>query len=401
MRPAELESRLRALSDAGLARRRVQVQGPVGATLRVGGSDWLSFCSNDYLGLAEHPAIADAARRALDRYGVGAGASGLVCGHTDIHEQLEHRLAAFVGLPRALHFSTGYMANLGVVPALAGPGDAIFSDRLNHASLIDAARLSRADVLVYPHLDVAQLESMMRESRHPTKLVLTDAVFSMDGDQAPVPRLLELCERHDAWLVVDDAHGFGVLGPDGRGSLAQWGLGSDRIVYVGTLGKAAGVFGAFAAGSELAIEWLQQKARTYMFTTASPPLLAAALLAALDLIESESWRRDRLARSAARVRQAFAPGPSAASSLQRPHLHPHLVPSDTPIQALIIGDNEPAMRLMSALRQDGIWVPAIRPPTVPAGTARLRISLSAAHTDADVDRLVSSLQERIHGLKAG
>jgi len=394
MRPAELESRLRELGDAGLARRRALVQGPVGATLRVSGSDWLSFCSNDYLGLAEHPAIADAARRALDRYGVGAGASGLVCGHTEVHEELEHRLAAFVGLPRALHFSTGYMANLGVVPSLVGPGDAIFSDRLNHASLIDAARLSRADVMVYPHLDIDRLDRMMRESHHPTKLILTDAVFSMDGDQAPLARLLDLSETHDGWLVVDDAHGFGVLGRDGRGSLSQGGLHSDRIVYVGTLGKAAGVFGAFAAGSEFAIEWVQQKARTYMFTTASPPLLAAALLAAVDLIESESWRRDRLARSAARLREALAPDPLRPPSRQRPHL----LHSNTPIQALIVGDNEPAMRLMNALRQDGIWVPAIRPPTVPAGTARLRISLSAAHTDADVDRLVASLRVRMHGL---
>lgn len=382
MRPAELAARLRELDAAGLRRRRAQVQGPQGARLRVGGRDWLSFCSNDYLGLAGDPRIRDAAARALQRYGVGAGASGLVSGHADIHEALEQRLAAFVGLDRALHFSTGYMANLGVLPALAGPGDAVFSDQLNHASLIDAARLSRARVRVYRHGDVQQLAGMLGESPQAGRLVVTDSVFSMDGDIAPLPALLEACEAHDAWLVVDDAHGFGVLGPQGRGSLAHWGLRSDRIIYIGTLGKAAGVFGAFAAGSADAVDWLQQRARTYMFTTASPPALAAALLASIDLIETEDWRREQLRRSIACLRRELGPGPL------------RLLPSDTPIQPLIVGANDDAMSLMAALRDDGIWVPAIRPPTVPTGTARLRISLSAAHDDADVERLASALLAR-------
>jgi len=298
-----------------------------------------------------------------------------------VHETLEQRLAQFVGLPRALHFSTGYMANLGVLPALAGAGDVIFSDRLNHASLIDAARLSHADVVIYPHCDVETLDRMMQQSAQRSKLVVTDAVFSMDGDLAPLPQLLALCQRHDAWLVVDDAHGFGVLGESGAGSLAHWGLSSERIVYIGTLGKAAGVFGAFVAADAEVVEWILQSARTYMFTTASPPMLAAALLAALEVIQFEPQRRARLSSLIERVRSELSGLPW------------RLLPSTTAIQPLIVGENSQALSLMESLRSDGIWVPAIRPPTVPAGTARLRISLSAAHCDQDVDRLAASLRK--------
>jgi 8-amino-7-oxononanoate synthase len=379
MRRSELASALRELEQAGLIRRRRRVEGPQGPHLQVDGATFLAFCSNDYLGLASHPALAEAARHALDDFGVGAGASGHICGHTRLHEALEERLARFVRLPRALHFSTGYMANLGVLPSLAGPGDVIFSDRLNHASLIDAARLSRADVVVYPHCDIEALERRMQECAHRSKLVVTDAVFSMDGDLAPLPQLVALCERHDAWLVVDDAHGFGVLGRSGAGSLAHWGVSSERVVYMGTLGKAAGVFGAFVAADADVVEWILQRARTYMFTTASPPLLAAALLAALDVIESEAWRRTHLAALIGRIGEGL-------SSLRW-----QLLPSTTAIQPLIIGGNSEAMSLMESLRRDGIWVPAIRPPTVPLGTARLRISLSAAHRDEDVDCLLNAL----------
>ncbi len=380
MRRAELPSRLRELEQAGLMRRRRRVEGPQSPHLRVDGATVLAFCSNDYLGLAGHPELAAAARRALDDFGVGAGASAHISGHTSLHEELERRLARAVRLPRALHFSTGYMANLGVLPALAGPGDVIFSDRLNHASLIDAARLSRSEVVVYPHRDVEAVDRQMAQQLNRSKLIVTDAVFSMDGDLAPLPQLLELCERHDAWLIVDDAHGFGVLGENGAGSLSHWGLSSERIVYIGTLGKAAGVFGAFVAGDDDAIEWLVQRARTYMFTTATPPVLAAALLAALQLIETEPWRRQRLTALVERVRAGLS------------GLRWQLAPSDTAIQPLIIGDNSEAMSLMDSLRQDGILVPAIRPPTVPPGTARLRISLSAAHRDQDVDRLLDWLR---------
>jgi 8-amino-7-oxononanoate synthase len=379
MRRSELSSRLHELEHTGLMRRRRQVEGPQGPHLRVDGTTYLAFCSNDYLGLAAHPALADAARRALDEFGVGAGASPHICGHTSLHEALEERLARFVGLPRALHFSTGYMANLGVLPSLAGPGDVIFSDRLNHASLIDGARLSRADVIVYPHCDVEALDLLMYKSAQRSKLVVTDSVFSMDGDLAPLPQLLSLCEHHDAWLVVDDAHGFGVLGQSGRGCLSHWGVKSQRLVYIGTLGKAAGVFGAFAAADSDVIEWILQRARTYMFTTASPPMLAAALLAALDVIESEAWRRSHLTTLINRITSGLA------------GLHWALLPSTTAIQALIIGDNSEAVSLMESLRRERIWVPAIRPPTVPTGTARLRISLSAAHAQQDVDRLLTAL----------
>jgi 8-amino-7-oxononanoate synthase len=288
-----------------------------------------------------------------------------------------------------VHFSTGYMANLGVVPSLAQAGDAIFSDHLNHASLIDAARLSRAEVVIYPHCDTAALGRLMAQNRARSKLVVTDAVFSMDGDLAPLPQLLALCERHDAWLVVDDAHGFGVLGRAGAGSLSHWDISAERIVYVGTLGKAAGVFGAFAAGQADVIEWILQRARTYMFTTASPPLLAAALLAALGVIESEAWRREHLTALITRLARGLSQLP------WRP------LPSSTAIQPLVIGDNAEAMDLMQSLRHGGIWVPAIRPPTVPPGTARLRISLSAAHRLEDVERLLTALSALARGAGAG
>lgn len=385
MRRSELASRLAELEQAGLTRVRRVVEGAQGPQLRVDGVPLLAFCSNDYLGLAAHPALAQAAVRALEQYGVGSAASALVCGHMRLHDTLEDRLAGFVGLPRALHFSTGYMANLGVLPALAGPGDVIFSDQLNHASLIDAARLSRAEVVIYPHGDAAALEQLMQQRGGRTNLVVTDSVFSMDGDLAPVPQLLTLCERHDAWLVIDDAHGFGVLGARGAGCLSHWSVNSERIVYIGTLGKAAGVFGAFVAGEADVIEWILQRARTYVFTTATPPALAAALLAALELIAEEPWRRQQLSFLIERLREALGGLPW------------RLLPSPTPIQSLLVGENVDAVSLMQALRSDGIWVPAIRPPTVPAGTARLRISLSAAHSDQDVDRLARCLHRIARG----
>jgi 8-amino-7-oxononanoate synthase len=375
----DLAPQLHALDEQSLLRRRRVVDGAQGAHLEVDGQRYLAFCSNDYLGLASHPAIVEAAQRGAAEYGVGAAASALISGHMRAHEMLEHRLAAFVHLARALHFSTGYMANLGVAAALAGRGGAIFSDALNHASLIDAARLARADVHVYPHANTDALARLLADCPSRTKLVASDAVFSMDGDVAPVRELTALCERYDAWLLLDDAHGFGVLGESGRGSLAHAGVTSSRIVYMATLGKAAGVFGAFVAGAAEVIEWLIQRARTYVFTTGSPPMLAAALLASLDLIEREGWRREQLHMLIARLRAGLADLPW------------QLLPSMTPIQPLVVGDNRAAMALMDGLRARGIWTPAIRPPTVPEGSARLRISLSAAHSATDVDRLVESL----------
>jgi 8-amino-7-oxononanoate synthase len=373
-----LTAQLDELGRRGLIRRRMALEGPQGVRVSVEGRAYLAFCSNDYLGLANHPRIVQAAVEAALRYGVGAGASHMVTGHSIVHERLEDRLAEFVALPRALHFSTGYQANIGVITALAGRDDAIFSDELNHASLIDGVRLSRAQVTRYPHADLQYLEAALAASPARTKLVVTDGVFSMDGDVAPLPELLALCERHDAWLMVDDAHGFGVLGERGQGVLAHFRLASPRIVYVGTLGKAAGVFGAFVAGEPEVVETVLQRARTYMFTTASPPMLAAAVEASLDVMREETWRRERLAERVAALRSGLAGA--------------RLAPSQTPIQPLIIGSNEAALAAAGQLRDRGILVTAIRPPTVAEGTARLRITLSAAHEPADVDQLVEAMR---------
>ncbi len=375
----DLSEQLVALEQRGLRRRRRVVDAAHGPEVEVDGQRLLAFCSNDYLGLAQHPALIAAAQEAAGRYGVGAGASALISGHTALHEQLEQRLAAFLGLPRALHFSTGYMANLALLQTLARRGDAIFCDALNHASLIDGTRLSRAEVVEYPHGDVEALRVRLANSSAKTKLIVTDAVFSMDGDIAPLPQLLELCETHEAWLIVDDAHGFGVLGRQGRGSLSHFGIASPRVIYMGTLGKAAGVAGAFVAASADVIEWLIQRARTYIYTTAAPPMIAAALLASIDVIEQGEARRAQLQRLITQLREGVSGLPWT------------LLASHTAIQPLIVGESKLALALSARLCEAGIWVPAIRPPTVPMGTARLRISLSAAHDEGQVARLVAAL----------
>ncbi|WP_300335886.1 8-amino-7-oxononanoate synthase [Accumulibacter sp.] len=378
----QLQGRLDALQRDGLRRARRTLESPCGPAAQVDGARLLSFCSNDYLGLANEPALIDAACAGARAWGVGSGASHLVSGHLGPHAALEQRLAEFTGFARALLFSTGYMANLGIVPALVGRGDAVFADRLNHASLIDAVQLSRADSQRYPHADLAALERLLAASRASRKLILTDAVFSMDGDLAPLPGLLELAERFDAWLVVDDAHGFGVLGAQGRGSLAHFEMpAASRVVYMGTLGKAAGAAGAFVAGDRTVIEWLQQHARTYIFTTAGSPAIACALSASLELIANSDCRRNRLRQLAAQLRDGLA-----GSRWQ-------LLPSPTAIQPVIIGDNHAALRVAAALYERGLWVPAIRPPTVPRGTARLRVSLTAAHQPQDLARLVDALRD--------
>ncbi len=347
--------------------------------MRVAGHDYLAFASNDYLGLANHPALAEAVTQAARRYGVGSGASHLIVGHGHAHDTLEQELADFVGLPRALLFSTGYMANLGVVSALVGRQDEVFADKLNHASLNDAVVLSRARMRRYPHADMGVLERLLAQSDAPRKLVVTDGVFSMDGDVAPMAELLALCERHGAFLLVDDAHGFGVLGEGGRGILNHFALASPRIIYMATLGKAVGVMGAFVAGDADCVETLIQRARTYIYTTALPPLVAAAVSASLAIVREDDWRRDRLATLIQRLRQGLAAG------------RWRLLPSTTPIQPLLVGGNREALELSEALRAHGLLVPAIRPPTVPRDSARLRISLSAAHTLNDIDRLVDAL----------
>ena len=379
---AELSAQLAQLESDGLKRRRRTLEAPCGPLARVDGRDLISFCSNDYLGLASDPALIEAACAGARQWGVGSGASHLVSGHQAPHELLEQRLASFTGFEKTLLLSTGFMANLGIVPALVGRGDAVFADKLNHASLIDAVQLSRADSQRYPHGDLTALERLLTRSTAKRKLILTDAVFSMDGDLAPLPELLELAERFDAWLVIDDAHGFGVLGPQGRGSLAHFALPhAERIVYMGTLGKAAGGSGAFVAGSETVVEWLLQRARTYIFTTGSSPAMACALLAGLDLIEHGDERRRQLRQLTAQLRDGLA------------DTRWQLMPSPTAIQPVIIGDNHEALRVANALFQRGLWVPAIRPPTVPKGTARLRVSLTAAHTGEQVAQLVDALRE--------
>ncbi len=377
----QLRADLAELDARSLRRIRRSLDTVCGPHARVDGRDMLAFCSNDYLGLAGEPALAEALQEGARRWGAGSGASHLVSGHYTVHDALEARLAAFVGCERALYFSTGFMANSGILPALVGRGDAIFADRLNHASLVDGALLARADLHRYAHCDMAALERALAASEARRKLIVTDTVFSMDGDVAPLRALLELAERFDAWLVIDDAHGFGVLGPEGRGALAEAGLASWRIVYMGTLGKAAGVSGAFVAGQAEVIEWLLQKSRTYVFTTGAPPALAHALLASIDLIESGTARRAHLAALIGLLREELA--------LERWQL----MASRTPIQPVVVGDNAEVVALARALWDEGLWVPAIRPPTVPHGSARLRISLTAAHTEEDVRRLAQTLNE--------
>ena len=352
-----------------------------GVRITVDGQNYLSFCSNDYLGLANHPKIIEALQQGAQQFGAGSGASHLVSGHFGSHQALEQALAEFVGKPAALSFSTGYMANLGAVQALVGRGDTVFADKLNHASLNDAMLLSRAEVKRYRHNDMAQLAEQLAQSVSGRKLIISDAVFSMDGDIAPVPDLLALCEQHDAWLLLDDAHGFGVLGEQGRGVLSHFRLASPRIIYMATLGKAAGVSGAFVAAEAVVIETLLQNARSYIYTTASPPALSVALLQALHILREEDWRRERLQQLIAQLREGLRGLPWT------------LMQSDTPIQPLLVGANNAVLELSEGLRTRGIWVPAIRPPTVPQGTARLRISLSAAHDAADVVQLIEALHE--------
>ena len=377
----ELQLQLNERAAQGLLRQRRTVSSPQQPQLIVDGKPYLSFCSNDYLGLANHPQLIKALQQGVQQFGVGAGAAHLVSGHASSHEQLEHELAAFVGKPAALLFSTGYMANLGVVQALAGRGDTVFSDKLNHASLNDAMLLSRANVKRYRHNDIAQLSALLSLTVSGRKLICTDAVFSMDGDMAPLPELLALCEQHDAWLLVDDAHGFGVVGAQGRGSLAHFGIVSKRIIYMATLGKAAGVFGAFVAGEQVVIDTLINNARSYVYTTATPPALSVALMESLRLIADGDERRMHLQSLIAQLRSGLADLPW------------QLMLSSTAIQPLLIGENQAALDMSMALREKGIWVAAIRPPTVPDGTARLRITLSAAHSAADVNRLLEALHE--------
>lgn len=374
---AELEAR-------GLRRRRrtVRRERPEQADIVVDGRACIDFSSNDYLGLAAHPQVVEACIGAARAAGVGARASHLITGHQPEHEALELEFAAFTGRERALVFSTGYMANLGLVHALATRRARVFEDRLNHASLIDAGLLAGARVRRYPHGDVRSLERWLAEPATGAALVLTDGVFSMDGDLAPLPELAAACARHDALLAVDDAHGLGVIGATGRGSLEHYGLTAEAVpALVGTFGKAFGTFGAFVAGNAELIETLIQRARTYIYTTALPPAVAAATRAALTVAIAEPWRRERVRALTARFREL-----AAAAGLE-------LAASETPIQPIVLGEAAAAVRASEQLLDRGFFVSVIRPPTVPAGSSRLRVTLSAAHRDADVEALVIALAE--------
>ncbi|MDP3778317.1 8-amino-7-oxononanoate synthase [Methylotenera sp.] len=378
---ASLQRELDQRKTDGLLRQRRLLDSPQAEHIVANEQPYLSFCSNDYLGLANRPELIAAMQKAAGDSGVGSGASNLITGHHRYHDALEKQLATFVDLPAALLFSTGYMANIGVLGALTGRGDAIFADKLNHACLNDGAYFSHAEFQRYPHNDVAALEKLLQASTAKHKLIAADAVFSMDGDIAPIPEYLALCEKYDAYLYLDDAHGFGVLGEHGKGSLNHFKIKSPRIIMMATLGKAAGVAGAFVAGEQVVIDYLIQKAKSYVYSTPAPPALSATLSASVQLIEQGDDLRANLNRSIAYLKNNLK-----LNQWQ-------LMDSDTPIQPLVVGGNKEALALSEYLQTCGILVPAIRPPTVPVGTARLRISLSAAHTLDDMKKLVEAIHQ--------
>lgn len=370
---------LAQIRQQNLYRQRRLIDGPQQVLLHVNGRQLLNFCSNDYLGLANHPDVKTAFKQAVDEYGVGSGSAHLICGHSRAHHALEEELAAFTGRQRALLFSTGYMANLGIIAGLLGRGDTVLQDRLNHASLLDGGLLSRAHMQRYRHADMDDLQQRLAAGQG-RRLIVSDGVFSMDGDLAALPELAGLAQQYDAGLLIDDAHGFGVLGAQGGGIVEHFGLTADQVpILMGTLGKAFGTFGAFVAGSEDLIELLIQRARSYVFTTALPATVAEASRVSLRLLQTESWRREALQALIARFRQG-----AQQQGLQ-------LMASFTAIQPIMIGDSQRAVAVSQALLEQGFLVSAIRPPTVPAGTARLRVTLSAGHQPQQVDALLDAL----------
>lgn len=383
---AELQLELDQRRQDGLARHRRLLDSPQAEHIVANDTPYLSFCSNDYLGLANRPELIRAMQEAAQDSGVGSGASNLITGHHRHHDNLEKSLAQFVAMPAALLFSTGYMANIGVISALVGRQDAVFCDKLNHACLNDGAILSRATFHRFPHNDVAALTRLLEKSTAKRKLIVVDAVFSMDGDMAPLDQYLRLCEEYDAYLYLDDAHGFGVLGPQGQGTVAHFGLLNNterakRVILMATLGKAAGVAGAFVAGQQVVIDYLIQKARSYVYSTPAPPALSATLSASLHLIAQGEALRSHLFTLIAYFKTHLK-----LTKWQ-------LMASDTAIQPLLVGSNHEALRLSEYLQTLGILVPAIRPPTVPVGTARLRISFSAAHHLDDVKALIAAIHQ--------
>lgn len=379
----DLSTKLEDLAQQGLYRARRIIESPQGVNLICDGRPVVNFCSNDYLGLANHPDIVRSFKSATDKFGVGSGSAHLICGHGYAHHALEEELAEFTGRDRALLFSTGYMANMGAISTLVGRGDTVFEDRLNHASLLDGGLLSGAKFKRYAHADTNHLDNILDKAVG-NKLIVTDGVFSMDGDTAPLRALSGVAKQHSAWLMVDDAHGLGVLGDGGGGILEQEGLQqSDVQVLVGTLGKAFGTFGAFVAGSEELIETLIQKARPYIYTTALPPAIAEATRASLKIIQTESWRREKLKKLTERFR-------AGAGQLGLP-----LLASSSPIQPVLVGQSEKAVAVSNALFDSGFLVSAIRPPTVPANAARLRVTFSTMHEEHQVDQLLDALTKAL------
>jgi 8-amino-7-oxononanoate synthase len=380
MKPDELAIHMAGIRAQGLLRQRRIVEQARGVNVMLEGRPLVNFCSNNYLGLADHPKVVEVMRDAAAAYGVGSGASHLISGHSRPHHALEEELAEFTGREQVILFSTGYMANQGVISALIGRGEWVFEDRLNHASLLDGGLLSGARLKRYAHGDAEDLQAQLAECPAAGRMVVTDGVFSMDGDLAPLPALARAAQQANAWLMVDDAHGFGVLGPGGGGAVEHFGLGAVEVpVLMGTLGKAFGTFGAFVAGDRDLIEYLVQRARTYIYTTALPPAVAEATRASLWLVREESWRREKLQALIQRFRTGAG------------QLGLNLMPSQTPIQPIVIGGNEDALLASQKLLQAGFLVTAIRPPTVPAGTARLRVTLSAVHEEFQVDQLLDAL----------
>jgi 8-amino-7-oxononanoate synthase len=379
----DFDAELQSLNQQSLYRRRRVVESPQSVLMQLDGRQVVNFCSNDYLGLANHPEVIAAFKRGVDQYGVGSGSAHLICGHSHAHHALEDELAAFTGRERALLFSTGYMANLGVISALVGRGDSVLEDRLNHASLLDGGLLSAARFQRYQHNQLDDLQARLAASKGKA-LIVSDGVFSMDGDLALLPDLANLAEQHGAGLLIDDAHGFGVLGANGGGVVEHFGLSQQQVpILMGTLGKAFGTFGAFIAGSDALIEYLIQKARTYVFTTAMPAAVAEATRVSLRLLRQEAWRRQHLQALISRFRAG-----AEQQGLQ-------LMDSATAIQPIILGDSETALLASERLLAQGFWVSAIRPPTVPAGTARLRITFSSLHTEQQVDALLEALPKAL------
>ncbi len=379
--PWDLDGEIAAIRERGLYRRLRTIEGGEEPEVTVDGRRAILLCSNNYLGLATHPEVVRAASEAAEKWGAGSGSSRLISGTLGIHGELEEKIAEWKGAPRALAFSSGYHANLGVIQALCGPGDAVLSDELNHASLIDGCRLSRAEVRVYRHADLDSLEEVLRATaKARRRLIVTDSVFSMDGDRAPLEKICDLAERHGAAVMVDEAHGAGVLGADGAGLVEELGLRDRVLVQMGTLGKALGSFGAYVAGSSALVDLLVNRARTFIFTTGLPPAAVGAASAAIDVVRREPERRARVMENARRIHTAIE-----ETSVAMP-------PLESPILPVVLGEERRTMAVCERLLEDGVFAQGIRPPTVPAGTCRLRVTLMATHSDEQIERAIAAFR---------